>query len=559
MKLQDVYAGDDSRVSRSLKDSDTTLRIPKQIDHRSNSKGRPRPKLREQVPQTATILKRKSPAPLMPPSCKRKRPDPPIDLLLGQPNPLLFPPAELASAFQRVLFDPTKSTPALLYGADEGYWPFRKSLSTWLNDFYGDARRSYAAKFSTSAKPACVHDAERGAARLTITGGASQSLGLILSTFTDPAWTQGMWIAAPAYYLSFKIFQDAGFTGKMKAVPEDNEGIDVEALRRQLQRLEKPKDTCANAEVTPQGAWRGSKPASLYEKVYRHVIYVVPTFANPSSRTMSLRRREQLVELAREYDALIICDDVYDMLQWPREEGGDLEEMKRAKLPRLVDIDRYLPGAPCIWGFMTTSFGNVVSNGSFSKILGPGIRTGWIEALPKFAHRLSQAGVQKSGGAPSQVASVAVNDMLEKGVLQTHIFTKLQPAYQHRWHILRRAIASDLEPLGVSIVEQQPEHGSEGRAGGFFIWIILPKPLDAEEVADRAKRKENLTVAPGSMFEVPTLSSHLEPDTIFPRCIRLCLAWEDVDMLDEGIRRLAKVVRYCLDDPAEASELESLA
>src|SRR5271155_4619618 len=103
--------------------------------------------------------------------------------------------------------------------------------------------------------------------------------------------------------------------------------------------------------------------------MYKHVIYAVPTFANPSGRIMSLGRRRQLVRLARQYDALIIADDVYDMLQWPASAENHDSFAERACLPRIVDIDRYLDGGPA------DAFGNAVSNGSFSKIIGPGCRT----------------------------------------------------------------------------------------------------------------------------------------------------------------------------------------
>jgi DNA-binding transcriptional MocR family regulator len=115
----------------------------------------------------------------------------------------------------------------------------------------------------------------------------------------------------------------------------------------------------------------------------------VPTFANPSGKTMSLRRRQQLVEIAREYDGLIITDDVYDFLQWPCT-ANTLQQslVDSAVLPRVVDIDRQLNGGPERPN--ADGFGNAVSNGSFSKIVGPGCRVGWAEGTEKFAYALSQ-------------------------------------------------------------------------------------------------------------------------------------------------------------------------
>lgn len=97
---------------------------------------------------------------------------------------------------------------------------------------------------------------------------------------------------------------------------------------------------------------------------------------------MSIRRREQLVRLARKYDALIVTDDVYDFLQWTSEPSTHYPT--KAIAPRLVDIDRVLDGGP------KDDYGNVVSNGSFSKLIGAGCRVGWAEGTPKFAYGLSQ-------------------------------------------------------------------------------------------------------------------------------------------------------------------------
>lgn len=124
------------------------------------------------------------------------------------------------------------------------------------------------------------------------------------------------------------------------------------------------------------------------------MIYAVPTFSNPSFKTMSLRRREQLVRLAREYNALIVTDDVYDFLQWPADLSTKNFSLEKAILPRIVDVDRYLDGGAEREG--ADGFGNAASNGSFSKIAGPGLRTGWCEGTAKLAFGVSQAYVYPS-------------------------------------------------------------------------------------------------------------------------------------------------------------------
>lgn len=134
------------------------------------------------------------------------------------------------------------------------------------------------------------------------------------------------------------------------------------------------------------------KSSARYPKIFRHVIYVVPTFANPSSVTMSISRREELVRCARDFDALLICDDVYDMLQWSAKVNIDGKEqitMDKAQLPRLTDIDRYLEGGTSREG--ADGYGNVISNGSFSKLCVPGGRCGWVESTSSLAYLVSQA------------------------------------------------------------------------------------------------------------------------------------------------------------------------
>ena len=92
--------------------------------------------------------------------------------------------------------------------------------------------------------------------------------------------------------------------------------------------------------------------------------------------------------VAREHDALVITDDVYDQLQWPVNKAADLPSLRKAVAPRLVDVDRYLEGGATRKG--ADGFGNAMSNGSFSKIVGPGCRTGWAEGTDKFAFGLSE-------------------------------------------------------------------------------------------------------------------------------------------------------------------------
>lgn len=107
----------------------------------------------------------------------------------------------------------------MCYGPDAGDSRLRRNVASWLTKFY------------QPSEPVSEE-------RICITGGASQNLACLLQVFTDPVYTRNVWIVAPAYMLSFRIFEDAGFHKKLRAVPEDDEGIDIEYLRREIEKSE---------------------------------------------------------------------------------------------------------------------------------------------------------------------------------------------------------------------------------------------------------------------------------------------------------------------------------
>ncbi|KAF7717172.1 Uncharacterized protein PECH_004024 [Penicillium ucsense] len=432
---------------------------------------------------------------------------PPIDLFCGWPNPALLPAPELLRSAATVLTTPSIAHPALQYGPDEGYEPLRVHLAQWLQNFYQP---------SQPISPG----------RICITGGASQNLACVLAVFTDPVYTRGVWMVDPTYFLAGRIVDDAGFSGRIHGVPEDDEGVDLLVLERGLRAAEDK----ALREGNTQPVYKPERP---WRKIYKYVIYSVPTFANPTSKIMSLARREQLVRLARQYDALLITDDVYDFLQWSPTPGDSLARPERACLPRLVDVDRYLDGGPI------DEWGHAISNGSFSKLLGPGARTGWAEASEKVAYGISQAGSSRSGGAPSQLCSTFIDQLIPSGYLNRWIRDVLQPAYADRYYRLLAGIQEHLAPLGVTV-----EASSGSTVGGYFIWVSLPAPLLAVDVVSAAQEQENLRLASGTLFEV---GSPQPPSDRFTGCLRLCFAWEDPRHLGEGMRRLARVVRHLLD------------
>ena len=254
-----------------------------------------------------------------------------------------------------------------------------------------------------------------------------------------------------------------------------------------------------------------------------------------------------MVQVARDFDALIITDDVYDQLQWPAKGSSTSTSLKHAILPRVVDIDRELDGGSERHG--ADGFGNAVSSGSFSKIAGPGVRCGWAEGTERFTYALSQwwvstakieililirsSGATASGGAPSQMTSTFMNHLLESGALETHIFNTLQPAYARRYRSIMDAIEHHLLPLGVTLPQSSREV-----VGGYFTWIRLPPPLEADAITRQAKEEENLIIAPGSLFAV----RGDERTKDLQHQVRICFSWEDEENLGIGIERLANVI-----------------
>lgn len=505
----------------------------------------------------------------------------PINLLRGWPSPSLLPVAQLRDATQRALADPEVYEPGLQYGPDPGYEPLRQALAVWLSEFYTFTSSSPSASASASASAGdgdkmAQYTHPPDAARIAITGGASQSVAALLQGFTDASEgaTRAVWIAAPCYFLGCRIFSDAGFAPRdrrLRAVPEDDEGIDVGVLERGMRELDKEEEGEGRRRCIGGG---GVKDPGPLRKIYRHVVYCVPSFSNPSGKTMSLARREALVRLAREFDALVICDDVYDHLHWrvlsnnnnPAFSSTSPSDpppprLRTALLPRLVDIDLSL-GRSAYDPPGKGPFGHVVSNGTFSKLSGPGVRTGWTESTAAFAAGVAATGSSHSGGAPSQLTATFVHQLLASGDLDHHLVHVLRPAYQRRHVVLLEAVKRLLVPLGarVAVAGGVPVPGQEEALrvyGGFFLWITFaettPSTADngggrkipeAATIAAHCLTDENLMVGVGHLFEV-----HGDEAAVrFARDVRLCFAWEDEAVLVEGVERLARVVRRLVDE-----------
>ncbi|KAK1633352.1 aminotransferase [Colletotrichum phormii] len=457
-----------------------------------------------------------------------------INLQLGWPSPRLFAASALLDGATQVLTSESETAAALIYGPHIGHPPLRKSIAEWLSS---------------------VYDSEIDHERISINNGASGNLANVLLKFTDPLYTRKIFMVEPTYFLACPIFEDNGFQGKLAGVPENNtDGLDIAFLRRELAIAE--AQAVEDAEKFGRPDIPTIKAGKTYPKIYKYVIYIVPTFSNPSGKTLSLQIRKDLVALAREYDALIVSDDVYDFLSWPEDSSAPDDAVGAVPL-RLVDIDRDMPGY--------STWGHTLSNGSFSKVVGPGVRVGWADGTPAFAKELAEVGSSSSGGAPSHLTSTFIDKMLRSGNLQTHIKKTLIPTYRERYYTLMTSICDVLIPLGVTVEANNPEGAAEATAGGFFTYLRLPEDLPvAKTVAAIALKEKLLRVAFGHMFVVSGDKGSVqraESKDGFSRCIRLCWAWHEVAEIKEGIERLAAtivVIRSRLEAGEDMSEQFSI-
>lgn len=169
------------------------------------------------------------------PLCKKTL----INLFRGWPHPSLLAPGLIHSCAAKVLSNEALSTAALYYGPEEGDARLRTEIAQWLASFYGGLYGPAAAVDGD-----CQHAYER----ISISGGASQSLANILTAFTDPIWTRRIWMIAPAYVLACRTFEDAGFHARLRTVPEDDQGLDVEYLRREMEQVEQ-EDCLSSPEL----------------------------------------------------------------------------------------------------------------------------------------------------------------------------------------------------------------------------------------------------------------------------------------------------------------------
>lgn len=361
-----------------------------------------------------------------------------IDLGLGDPQSNLLPLDMIRQAAENRLSPGSQEI--LQYGAEQGDESFRERLADFL-------QRGYRSP---------VHPGS-----LFITNGASMGLHLLCTLFTNPGDT--VFVEEPTYFLALRIFADHGLI--LVPIHTDENGLLIESLKAELARV-RPK-----------------------------FIYIIPTFQNPTGRTLPQDRRDQLVNLCAEHDLLLVADEVYHLLSY--------------------NLQPPLPFAAHV------NDGNIVSLGSFSKILAPGLRLGWLQAGGKIIKRLVSAGLLDSGGGMNPFTSAIVGRLLETGGLEENIH-KLVTTYQPRIAALDDILQRHLTGFTYTLPR-----------GGYFFWIQLPPDLNAAHFREAA-RMHKVDFRPGNLFSsLGALQDHM----------RISFVFYDTPDLERGVLRLSESLK----------------
>lgn len=301
---------------------------------------------------------------------------------------------------------------------------------------------------------------------LFLTAGNSQALDFVCTQFTRAGDT--VFVEEPSYFLAFQVFRDHGL--KVVGIPVDGNGMDIGRLEAELARV---------------------KPA---------LVYTIPSYLNPGGQILSAARRQRLVELSQEHGFLIVADEVYQLLSY------------------------YEPPPPALGSIAEQQGddGTILSLGSFSKILAPGLRLGWIQTSHKLMERMLDSGMLNSGGTFNHFTSHVVRHAIDLGLQDRHL-AWLRTVYRGRVEAMDRALH---EHLGGLASWTRPQ-------GGYFFWLELPPGTDTGTM--RGKAAECRTgFQPGSLF---SSQGGLE------NCLRLSFAHYNEADIATGVERLASVLR----------------
>ena len=353
-----------------------------------------------------------------------------ISFARGVPAPECLPVEELADCAREALERDGRTI--LSYGAGAGYLPLRE----WLADRHGV-----------------------DAARVVLTNGSLQGFVFLASHFARHG---RVLVEAPTYDRPLKILQEAG--ADVVALPQDDEGLDVDALEDELRR---------------------GGPVSF--------LYTIPTFQNPSGRTIGADRRRKLVELAREHDLLVYEDDPYGLVRYEGEPVPTLFELAGGR--------------------------RVVYSSSFSKTIAPGVRVGYF-VFPEELAPAVEALASSTYITPVLLAEATVYEFVRRGAFEPNL-ERVRDLLGARRDAMLAALE---EHLGGRATWSRPE-------GGYFLWLDLP--VETGELLARAE-EAGVTFVRGSDFFLPGKGGE--------RSARLAFSFVSPAEIAEGVERLARLV-----------------
>ncbi|MGY1842404.1 aminotransferase-like domain-containing protein [Modestobacter sp. SYSU DS0875] len=357
----------------------------------------------------------------------------------GLPAPELFDLDGVRAAYDSVLWGP-HARRALQYAPTEGDRQLRARV---------------AARLTARGMLSSIDD-------LLVTSGSQQGLTLVATALLDPGAV--VLVEDPTYLAALQCFQLAG--ARVVPVPTDEHGMDPAALAETIRR-ERPT-----------------------------LVYLVPTFANPTGRTMPEHRRAQVVELTARHGVWLVEDDPYGELRY---RGADVAPLAAQ------------PGAD----------EHVVHLGSFSKIAAPGLRLGWLRAPSRLLPALTVA-KQAADLHTSTIDQAAAAAWFAAADVETHL-RNLRRAYRQRRDAMVAALPTTL-PAGSTWTEPD---------GGMFVWARLPGGVDTAELLPQALAAD-VAFVPGAAFYAGT------PDR---STLRLSFTTHTPERIAEGMARLASVLR----------------
>ena len=297
---------------------------------------------------------------------------------------------------------------------------------------------------------------------IMITSGSQQGLDFSAKLFINPG--DVILCEAPTYLGAINAFK--AYQPKFIEIPMDDDGM-------MMDKLEDALKTTKNVKF----------------------IYAIADFQNPTGRTMSLERRKKLVELANKYDVIIIEDNPYGELRFK----GEI-------LPAIRHFD---------------TEGRVVFLGTFSKILSPGIRLGWVNASPEILSKY----IMIKQGADLQSSTISQMDtakLLDEIDIEKHI-QSIIALYGKRKELMVKTME---EEFPSNVKWTNPD-------GGLFLWVILPENVSARDLAVKALEEKVAFVPGGSFF----------PNGGNENTLRMNYSAMPDDKIVEGIKRLGKVLK----------------